>query len=97
MLGVVLVQLSIQARRQNVEILYKDLSQRLEKYVYDAWDVEECDAGDGYVGILICLYVLKDYKKSREVVAVDVWNTLYNLCKRWLVFYESGCRSELSE
>ena len=44
MSGVVLVQLSIQARRQNVGMLYKDLSKRLKKYVYDAWDAEECDA-----------------------------------------------------
>ena len=44
MSSVVLVQLSIQARRQNVRMLYKDLSKRLKKDVSDAWDAEECDA-----------------------------------------------------
>ena len=62
-----------------IRMLYNVLSTRLGKYMCDAWDAEECDAVDRYVGMLVCVEGYKSRSRYRRMFRIL-------LCKRWLVF-----------
>ena len=62
-----------------IRMLYRVLSKRLGKYMCDAWDAEECDAVDRYVGTLVCVERYKSRSRCSRMFRIL-------LCKRWLGF-----------